>query len=280
MIIKFFKYFLSIPLVCSYYFCFGAEFSEKIEPKERLEAIDEKIEESKKKSLEEERTIKKAQDDLKKYSQNLKNAKSLEQKKIFEKEISLTQKDLDTALENKDKEDSLVKKLLSEKETVKELQKSLVEESSSTGTGQESIVEEQYKRCIEEKIAEYFALKKEQITQSQKKVLEQLATAIKKLISYEWVTFADSSTYTQPMWEATREKALKAKPGEKNYDATYKKLLDDVAGLKASLEKLIGKKLVESPGKIGIDCSFGYFATKTITKKILETVDETSGYDM
>ena len=91
MIIKFFKYFLSIPLVCSYYFCFGAEFSEKIEPKERLEAIDEKIEESKKKSLEEERTIKKAQDDLKKYSQNLKNAKSLEQKKIFEKENLLNQ---------------------------------------------------------------------------------------------------------------------------------------------------------------------------------------------
>lgn len=282
MIVKIFKYFFSVALICSYYLCYGAQIGERVEPQERLEVIDGKIEESKRKSLEEERAIKKAEDELRKYKQNLKDAQSPEQKKRVEEKISIAQKTRDTASENKSKEDTIIKKLVSEKETVEALQKSLVAEASSTGQGQESLVEEQYKRCIEEKIAEYFELKKERTTQSQKKALEQLGTAIKKLISYEWVTFANSDTYTQPMWEAVREKALKAKPGDKSYDATYKKLLDDVTDLKAGLERLTGKKLLASPGKIGIDCSFGYFATKTITKKILETVDidAGSGYDM
>lgn len=276
---KIFVLFFSVAIVCFCNHSHGVEATiSEPEPKERLEVINEKIEERKRKSLEEERAIEKAQDELKKYTQSLKNIKSPEQKKLFEEKITLTKKTLDTALENKSKEDAELKTLISEKENVQTLQNSLMKEASST-EGQESLISEEYQRCIKEKIDEHYGLKKEQ-TSSEKKLVDQLATAIKKLISYEWVTFANSDAITQSAWEKIREKARTSKPTDKNYDATYKKLLETVSELQTSLEKLTQKKSKESPSALVIDCSAGYFASEAIAKKILKTVDETSGYDL
>jgi len=161
----------------------------------------------------------------------------------IEKEISATQKEIDSLQSRARTElDELKEKERELGNVTKDIQQITNQALKEYDYG----IEENLEDCIRQDIATKSLLRAKKLGLSQRSELNNLLTKLSsqlaKLLIYEHTKFKDTEIPPLTTWQLRRSKALEVVPSAKEYDQKYQELLNSISYIQSEIAKLLNIK--------------------------------------